>query len=430
MRTFEVSQGMARSIFENKYARKKDNGNYQTWAERVAEVVDGNFSLLPKVNTDDYNRTKELAIAGVMPFSGRHLQHGDLDQKNKLAELFSNCSTTAFSFLKFWLLLKGSGVGRCYDADVCRVNWDNLPEIRLVLEAPDNTGEGGHPDYEDWIESAQSARHMYDSESEYVRWFTVADSVEGWVKVVEIMETAAFQEKHRHKLFIFDFSEVRERGAPIMGQQGRPASGPVPFIKALKQVLTLKGVGMRPWKQAMFVDHFLSACVCLGGIRRSSRIGVKNWRERDIFEFIDIKRGGWLYTANNSVGVDEEFWNKALTPAPSHARRVFEAMCSASYFDKTGEPAFLNLDKLSRNDKNLDTITADSYLNPDIKCLNIHTKTREMIGKILHTAKKKRYPFIVNPCGETLLYLYGGYCVIADICLANAETKQEALDAV
>lgn len=431
MRAFQVSPGMAKSVFENKYARRKLDGSFQNWEERITEVVRGNFSLVrDDVHNDpDYERTLELAVAGVIPLSGRHLQHGDENQKDKIGEIFTNCSSAMFSFVKFWLLLKGSGVGRCYDADICRVNWDNMPEVRFVMEGPEPDGTGGHPDYEDWIETKQAALHKYDSESEDVRWFEVEDSAEGWVKVVEILETAAYQEKHRHKLFIFDFSLVRERGAPIKGQQGRPSSGPVPFIKSLHRVVSIRGAGMKPWKQAMFVDHFLSSCVAVGGIRRSARIAVKNWRERDIFEFIDIKRGGWLYTANNTVGVDKEFWELAQTPAPSHARRVFEAMCSASYFDKTGEPAFLNLDKLSWSDEGIDNITPENYVGSLGKeLLKLHPRTIEMIGKTLERAKQKPYPVMVNPCGEIVFAVYGAYCIVGDLCLANAASLDEAID--
>ena len=51
--TFVVPDGMARSIFENKYSRRKDDGTMQTWAERVTEVVEGNFSLDPRDRSSD-----------------------------------------------------------------------------------------------------------------------------------------------------------------------------------------------------------------------------------------------------------------------------------------------------------------------------------------------------------------------------------------
>lgn len=426
MNTFVVPDGMPRAVFQNKYARKKDDGTHETWEEVAGRVAHGNLSVLGEVDPTEFERLRAAIASGVAPTSGRHLQQGDAQQPHKLMESFTNCSTAMASFLKFWLLMKGSGVSRLYDADMCRVNWDNMPNTRFVLEGPDQWDMGGHPDYQDWIENARDARHKYDSESEDVRWFTVEDSAEGWVKVVEVLETAAWQCKHKDKLFIFDFSQVRAKGTPIKGQQNRPASGPVPLIQALLQVAGIKGAGMRPWKQAMFVDHYLAACVAVGGVRRAARLAAKTWRDRDVFEFIDIKRGGFLRTANNSVVLDEEFWEHAKSPKPSHARRVFEAMLSSGYFDGTGEPGFLNAHLISWDSAGIEDLHIDNMFGKEVADkLTMHRRTLEMLGCTLEVAKKKKYPFIVNPCAEIPLAVWGAYCVIADICLANAQTYQD-----
>lgn len=425
--TFDVPRGMSLAIWQDKYARKKSDGTYQTWAERLTEVVNGNFSLDPRefqAYSNEYWATLNLAVKGVMPFSGRHLQHGDTNQKNKIGEVFTNCSTAMFSFLKFWLLLKGSGVGRCYDNDICFVNWDYLPNTRFVISQ-------SHPDYNPKynIETLEEATQKYDNDSEFVRWFTVDDSVEGWAKVVEVLETAAFHKNNQDNLFIFDFTKIRPFGAPIWNQQGRPSSGPIPFIQALQQLTTVKGAGWKPWKQALYIDHYLSSCVVVGGIRRSARIAVKSWRDKDIFEFIDAKRGGWLYTANNSILVDKEFWEQASNPKPSHARRVFEYAVSASYYDQTGEPGFINIDLLTDNREGINDINESNYLDPNFKKMDFHPRTMSMLGYMLRKVKSKKYPYIVNPCGEIVLSCYGGYCVIGDICLSRIDSLDEALDA-
>jgi adenosylcobalamin-dependent ribonucleoside-triphosphate reductase len=436
---FEVSPGMPLSVFTDKYSRVKDTGEYQSWSERVTEVVDGNYSLLvdlfewhdidfKKRAYEDRDKTVELACKGILPFSGRHLQHGDKNQRTKKGETFTNCSTAMLSFIEFYLLLKGSGVGRCYDADLCRVNWDNMPNLRLVLSE-------SHPDYEPWIEPYESAKVKYDSECEQVRWFKVEDSAEGWVKVVEVLETAAFQEKHREKLFIFDLSAVRCKGTPIKGQQNRPASGPVPFILSLLMIESLRGAGMKPWKQAMYVDHYLAACVGMGGVRRSARIACRSWTEKDILEFIDIKRvlskspWAYMYSANNSVLVDEEFWDQAESPAPSHGRRVFEAMTSSAYFDKTGEPGCINVDKFTWNKEGLGEIDSNNYFSPEAsEALKIHSRTLDLVQVLLDHLSLKKYQCIPNPCGEIVLWMGGAYCVIGDICLANVRDPQDAVD--
>lgn len=302
---YEIPDGMGLAVFENKYSRvkhfeKDDSGTlrpvFQTWGERAQDVVEGNFSLDPRfqelvdrenffeelhggfqnqivgINAvlahSEFKETLKLSLQGVMAYAGRHLQHGDRKQRHKLGELFTNCSTAMFSFIEFFLLLKGSGVGRDYSSDMCWVDWDYMPECRFVLDGPNQWNVGGHPDYQPWIESLASARHKYDSEGEKVRWFEVEDSAEGWVKVLMILETAAFHKNNKDSLFVFDFSKIRASGTPIRGQQDRPASGPVPLIEALMKVMSIKGAGFKPWKQALFIDDYISSVVALGGIRR------------------------------------------------------------------------------------------------------------------------------------------------------------------
>lgn len=437
---FQVPAGMPASIFRDKYARKKTNGSFQTWEERMREVVEGNLCLAPPHAEGNafhpiYKQQRadllRLGLQGVIPFSGRHLQHGDHEQCDKIAELFANCSTAMFSWAVFLLLMKGCGVGRDYSSGLCFVDWDFLPNCRFVLSGPDKMGKGGHPDYEPWIESLEEAHNKYDTESEGVRWFEVADSAEGWARVVMVLETAAFHKRNKDTLFVFDFSNVRPAGAPLKGQQGRPASGPVPFIRALHRVMSLKGAGMKPWKQALYIDHYLAACVVVGGVRRSARMAIKSCRDRDVIEFIDAKRGGFLWSANNAIAVDAAFWADARKPQPSHARRVFEAAMSAAYWDDTGEPNWFNVDLVNEFLDNLDSVTADTYISSEFvdRLGGIHQRTKEMIGYHLDKAKKHWYKFIPNPCGEVPLAIWGAYCFIGDLAPFFADTTDDILTA-
>ncbi len=444
---FVVPDGMAKSVFQNKYSRRKHNGEFQSFVERISEVITGNFSLhpnwlFPSVDLSiEYQNAMNLGKAGILATSGRHLQHGDENQNSKILELFTNCSTAMFSFMVFRLLLRGSGVGRDYSAASCRVDWDNMPNVRLVLDT-------SHADFyiktaveqddgstkivskaHSFVESLRDAKHKYDSDSENVRWFTVEDTREGWSKVIEILETAAWQNKHKDKLFIFDFSKVRAYGTPIIGLQGRPASGPIPLMEALTGIISLKGTGMKPWKQALYIDHYLAACVHLGGARRAARMATKSWSDRDILEFIDIKRGGFLWSSNNSILVDQEFWQQAKQPQHNHARRVFEAATNAAYFDDTGEPGFINADLLTGNDDGLATITSATYINQAIY-KDLHPRTKDMIDNVLAHTKNQKYKYITNPCGEITLSSYGGYCVIGDVNLSVVPDVETAKLAV
>lgn len=429
---YDVPDGMPLKVFNDKYAKRRhvlpdgtESVSYQSWAERITEVVMGNFAVDEQMawTQDELRDSLLLGLGGHMPFAGRHLQHGDLDQPNKHMELFTNCSSCPFTFMLFKLLLDGSGVGSDYSSATRRVNWDNMPDVRLVLSQIHPDYPGNYNEFQGSFETLEEARAKYPSESERVRWFDVEDSREGWVKVIETLETAAYQEKHKDKLFIFNFTPVRAAGSPIRGQQNRPASGPLPFMRAVAKVLSIRGAGMAPWKQALYIDHYLAACVALGGVRRAARMATKFWKDNDIFEYIEIKRDGSLWTSNNSILVDQEFWANIHDPR-QHAYRVFHAACGAGYYDRTGEPGFINYDKLTRNDEGRELITGENYLNQHYGKLDLHPKTIEMCSKILEVIKKLPYSYIVNPCGEIVLSLTGAYCTIADGNAAYATKEQ------
>jgi len=442
-RIYDVPEGMARSVWQNKYSRRKDDKTFQNWSERVREVVAGSFMLDPPTRLDaghpgetqytkqEFEDTLALSLAGVMAYSGRHLQHGDWDQPNKKIEKFSNCSTGIFSFMTFKLGLDGSGVGSDYSNATRRTNWDNMPYVRVVLDASHPDFGKAFNEFSGGFDSLAEARLKYPSESEAVRWFDVEDTVEGWVSAIAALETAAFHEKHKEKTFIFNFTPVRSEGTPIKGQQGRPASGPIPLMRAFLKVASIRGSGMPPWKQALFIDHYLAASTILGGVRRMARMATKWWKDPDILEFIRIKRNvketGVLWTANHSILVDAEFWEQAKDPR-TDAALIFQAATAAAFMDRSGEPGFINVDKLNQRRDTLNEITAENYLNPDYG-FNFHQKTLEMCAKVLGIVKKQKYFMIVNPCAEISLASYGGYCLVADVNGARVDTKAEFIKA-
>jgi hypothetical protein len=217
---------MGQAVAERTILRKKEDDSWETWGDVAHRVALGNSLLAPESDRKEeyFMLRKHIANASLL-MSGRHLQHGDENQPNRNMEVFTNCATAASSFALFYLLLNGSGVGRCYDDDMMLTNWDNAPNIRCVLA-------DSHPDF-DWSahESVRDARHKYGSGRD-VMWFKVPDSREGWAKGLEIWENAAFEKIHKDKLLILDFSEVRARGLPIGGMQDRPASGPEPLMNA------------------------------------------------------------------------------------------------------------------------------------------------------------------------------------------------------
>jgi len=434
----QLAAGMGQAVAERTILRKKDNGEWESWGDVAARVAAGNAGLVSTerhpFESEKYLLEKYIA-SGALLMSGRHLQHGDENQINRNMEIFTNCSSASASFLTFYLLLNGSGVGRAYDDDMMLVNWDNSPSIRCVLDT-------AHKDYV-WgtHESVRDAKHKYANGTNVI-WHEVDDSREGWAKALELWEVMTFEKIHSNKMIIFDFSKVRPNGSPIGGMQDRPASGPVPLMNAFLNIASLKGAGLAPWKQAMFVDHYMADCVLCGGVRRSARMATKYWRDLSVLDFIQCKRPiefynksanevttikkeinplGFLWSSNNSITVDTEFWNYVndrVTPEAkrtalhNHAIEVFNLATLCAYGDGTGEPGFINVDKLVQKDTGLAALSLGEYVGS--KKFKVSDDANVYLMKLLKQAKKKKYYHIVNPCGEISFAMFGAYCTIAD----------------
>jgi ATP cone domain len=424
--------GMGQAVAERTVLRRDEAGTWENWGQVADRVALGN-SLLASTPLHSQEREHKLLrkfiAKAALLMSGRHLQHGDKDQPSRNMEVFTNCSTAATSFLEFYLLLNGSGVGRAYDDDMMLVDWDNAPSIRCVLDSD-------HPDFV-WgsTESVRDARHKYGAPSDLawfevppaalrtgdasadfavwesflksweertehtghkigeprfsgdkVIWFQVPDSREGWAKALELWEVLAFEKVHKDKTLILDFTPVRPKKSPIGGMQNRPASGPQPLMNAFLQAAALKGAGLPRWKQTIYIDHYFAECVLVGGARRAARMATKSWRDKQVLDFITVKRPieyigqsaadieiirkrramtgqlqfqGFLWSSNNSITVDKEFWAFVESTTPEseqtelakHAKAVFELSTAAAYGDGTGEPGFINVDKLVQKDR-------------------------------------------------------------------------------
>ena len=452
----ELHPGMGQAVAERTILRKKQDGTVETWGDVADRVSIGNAMLNPADARDERNKLQDHISRATLLMSGRHLQHGDETQPSRNMEVFTNCSTAAACFIQFYLLMNGSGVGRSYDDDMMIVNWDNAPNVRCVLDET-------HPDFDDSAhEDARSARHKYRGKD--VMWFEVPDSREGWAKALEIWENATFEKVHKDKTLVLDFSRVRCKGSPIAGMQDRPCSGPVPLMNAFAKSLTIKGAGMDPWMQNMYIDHYFAECVLVGGARRSARMSTKTWLDRNVVDFVCIKRPveydgkdmndviamrakrasdgmyphqPFLWSSNNSVTVDADFWRLVNTDEKKlfgddiklakHARKVLRAITSASYGDGTGEPGLINVDKLTQNNDGLDKTEKLPII--ESKKYQIEDDTEVFMRRIAKRARKKPHYMIVNPCGEISLNLLGGFCVIADVVPFHAKDLDDAEDA-
>ncbi|MDX5412844.1 MAG: hypothetical protein LPK02_07330 [Rhodobacterales bacterium] len=410
----------------------------EKWVEVAERVALGNCSLNPA----DFDREliplrAHLRNATIL-MSGRHLQHGDENQRHRPQEVFTNCSTAAATFILFYLLLNGSGVGRDYSDDIMAVDYANSPIIVPAIG-------WGHADVANGLAAGyltvEDAKHLYPNRT--ITVFEVPDSREGWAEAFAIIETMAWQ-KRREEVLILDFSKVRPNGSPIKGMQDRPASGPAPMMSAIRNIAGLRDAGMPAWRSALYADHYCAAVVLVGGARRAARMSTKFWTDPGVLDFISVKAGGqFLWSSNNSVTVDQEFWQRVrlvkavragtagnlrieeLATKDLWAERVYDAVIAAAYHDGTGEPGFINVDTFSAGD--LEKIDTASIINPTR--LKLSANAMALIAAVSELGMKSKYPMITNPCGEIQLVKWGGYCVIADVVPFHAESDEEAEDA-
>jgi adenosylcobalamin-dependent ribonucleoside-triphosphate reductase len=421
----------------------------EEWADVAERVSLGNSLLEPRVEMRETERNRlehHLRQASVL-MSGRHLQHGDETQPTRNMEVFTNCATSATSFLLFYLLLNGSGVGRAYDDAMMKVDWSEMPTTVCTID-------WNHEDVKSGIINGymtpRDAQHFYAGSA--ITVFNVPDSREGWAKAFEIMERMAYQGR-RNDVLILDFSGVRPRGAPIKGMQNRPSSGPGPLMGALTSIARIRDARMDPWRAAMYVDHYAAECVLVGGARRAARMATKFWKDQTIFEFIELKRGGFLWSSNNSVTIDQEFRDAVnklhpifenlkgeilkaalqtalragdFTLDEVHAYKVLRAITEAAYYDQTGEPGLINQDRLNANKDGLEAYKDGLFA--ESARFKLDADTVDLMKDLAATAIDLNYFMITNPCGEICLLLLGGYCVIADVVPFHAKNDDDAED--
>jgi hypothetical protein len=154
-------------------------------------------------------------------------------------------------------------------------------------------------------------------------------------------------------------------------------------------------------------------------------------------DILDIKSKshpqGFLWSSNNSVTVDADFWayvNEEKTADKElreHAKKVFEAVCESSYYDGTGEPGFINVDRLVQKDEGYKELLSGNYVGS--RKFQVNEDTYLYLAKIARKARSKSYSMITNPCGEIALTVVGGFCVISDIVPYHADTLDEAEEA-
>lgn len=330
-------------IGENVYKRSYSqtiNDKKETYPETVVRAVDGNLSLVPEsmIEADERNKLIGLLLSFAAIPAGRHLNASGMQNRQYLFNCHAagwdkNDPSAHFGFT-FDELMMGGGVGSNYSNRYM----ETMPAVQHSIDLH-ITCRPDHPDHHEFAHLL--SEHVGERPGSFLM---VDDSREGWVECPVNVLKAAFDQSNPGKevVWTFDVSNIRRRGSPLK-TSGGIACGPGPLVEMLQDfVKHLNGCIGRQLTSldAMILDHSIAACVIAGGKRRSSRIAVKNWKDQDIFEFINCKReDGPHWTSNISVEVDNDFF-KAYESDDKWAKDVMRAVVLGKR--NNGEPGLWN----------------------------------------------------------------------------------------
>lgn len=357
---FKVQWGpIGQKVYERSYSLEYPDGTRETWPETVVRVVDGNLGFVDKKYIEKDEREKLINLIlnfGFVP-AGRHLNATGV----KGRQFVHNCHTSAFDpndaklhyTFMFDQLMQGGGVGCNYSNRytdtqkpvsstvdlhiVCREDHSNIDEFKDLLST-----------------------HISSKEAEV---FNVEDSRDGWVDAISRLLHYSFERTSPGSLII-DVSAIRKRGDLLKTSGGR-ACGPGPLVKLLfnaAKILNSCYGRKLSSLETMELDHAIADCVVAGGKRRSSRMSIKNWKDPDIFEFINCKKiDGTHWTTNISIEVDDEFFAEYAN-GNKHARDVMRETVLAMRLN--GEPGFWNISLSRTGEKEPEKIFSTNPCQP------------------------------------------------------------------
>lgn len=257
-----------------KYAKFLINkGRRETWEEICERNMQMHFKKYPKLKSKIKKTYDDFVVPKKVLPSMRSMQFAGKPIELSPNRLF-NCSYLPIDDLRsmselMFLLLGGSGVGY----SVQKMHVEKLPEIKRPTRN---------------------------------RRYVVADSIEGWADAVKILLKGYLEGKSNP---IFDFSDIREKGAPLITSGGK-APGAEPLKECLfnlKKILDRKQNGEKLTSLEVHdMCCYIADAVLAGGIRRAACIVFFDIDDNDM---LTCKFGNWWELnpqrarANNSAVV-------------------------------------------------------------------------------------------------------------------------------
>lgn len=287
----------------SKYAKFDDNkGRRETWEEIIDRNKQMHIKKFPDLKENIEEAYKYVYNKKVLP-SMRSLQFAGKPIEISPNRIF-NCAYTPINHWKtfsevMFLLLGGTGVG----ISVQKHHVDMLPTINKPS-------------------TKKSKRYL------------IGDSIEGWADAVKILMKSYFFGTIKIK---FDFSDIREKGSPLITSGGK-APGPQPLKECLLKIEGIleqkeEGDKLKPIEAYDIMCHIADA-VLAGGIRRAALITLFSVDDE---EMMSSKMGKW-YELNPQRGRSN---NSVLVLRHRIKRPTFFEIWKKIKASGTGEPGII-----------------------------------------------------------------------------------------
>ena len=268
-------QELQNYTFVSKYARWiEDKQRRETWKEAVERVKNMMLTKYADFNiNNDIEWAYDIMYKKKVLGSQRALQFGGEPILKRHAKIY-NCTSSYCDRLRFfqecfWLLLCGSGTG----FSVQKHHVAKLPKLQ-------------HD-----VKKGSGVKHV------------IEDSIEGWADSLGILLSSYFDRPSdpsfagfTNQHVVFDYSEIREKGAPLSSGVGK-APGYEPLANGLEKIRALLDrciangqEKLRPIDAYDIVMHSSDA-VLSGGVRRSASLALFS---PDDEEMTKAKTGNWF----------------------------------------------------------------------------------------------------------------------------------------
>jgi ribonucleoside-triphosphate reductase (thioredoxin) len=262
--------GLSEFTFYRTYARRKENGTLETWAECVIRVIEGMFSIL-----------KTHAIASHLPWDER--------KAHKLAE---EAADRLFVFKwtppgrGLWMMNtdymweRGAlALYNCAFVSTEDIDAELSKPFAFVMDAM-MCGVGVGYDTDG---AGKIAVHKPKGEPELI---AVDDTREGWVELISCLIDSYLEEGSNP--ITYDTSKVRPYGAEIKGFGG-VASGPEPLIQGfngIKEILDNRVGQLLTASDIVSIMGVIGKVVVAGNVRRSALLALG---QPDDLEYVTLK---------------------------------------------------------------------------------------------------------------------------------------------